>query len=128
MDKTEIEKIASDVRRLWESGAIATEKVAFTYRSWLNRLNLQLSEEESIQLVTEAIAMFPTGCCGLASCVLAEHLDNATIVRGYWKASPPCPHTWISVGELMVDITADQFGGPPVFVGPLEAPWSLEKD
>jgi hypothetical protein len=28
------------------------------------------------------------------------------------------------IGEIVVDITADQFGGPAVYVGPLAEPWS----
>lgn len=90
MDKTEIEKIATHVRHLWESKTVPVEKVAFSYRKWLNHRSrtdgqeLNLTEEEAVKLVKEAVAIFPIGCCGVASCMLMEWLD-AEIVWGYWK-------------------------------------------
>lgn len=36
-------------------------------------------------------------------------------------------HTFLVIEGVVVDITADQFDGPDVYVGPLVAPWSLQR-
>lgn len=41
-------------------------------------------------------------------------------------------HTFLLIEEekpeqrLVIDITSDQYGGPRVYVGPLQAPWGLK--
>jgi hypothetical protein len=35
-------------------------------------------------------------------------------------------HTFLLLGGNVVDITADQFDGPPVYVGPLTQPWEVQ--
>ena len=35
-------------------------------------------------------------------------------------------HTFLMLDNLVLDITADQFGGPALYVGSLVSPWSLD--
>ncbi|NKJ72850.1 hypothetical protein GFL38_11360 [Rhizobium leguminosarum bv. viciae] len=63
---------------------------------------------------------FPEGACGDASILLAHHLTQ----HGFGPFRYMCgrrddaTHTWLSDGELIIDITADQFDDfdVPVFV------------
>jgi len=70
--------------------------------------------------VARALCMFPNLCCGLASVALRERLPEATITRGAYAGAR---HTFVLARGLVVDVTADQFGGPPVYVGPPVWPW-----
>lgn len=63
---------------------------------------------------------FPRGCCGVASELLSQYLfengiRNIEICDGdyyYDYGENQYPHTWILIdGEIIVDITADQFIG-----------------
>lgn len=92
---------------------------------------------------------FPEGCCDVASRVLGYRLLEAKALEGRMPEiiSGGCeedtdtfdptsyyhnPHTFVGIGgtalgrRTIADITADQFGTglPPVYVGPLEDPWT----
>ncbi|NEK40683.1 hypothetical protein GR250_04470 [Rhizobium leguminosarum] len=66
------------------------------------------------------IQSFPAGACGDASILLAHHLTQ----HGFGPFRYMCgrrgdaTHAWLSHGELIIDITADQFDdfAEPVFV------------
>ena len=73
---------------------------------------------------------FPTACCGDASCLLGQYLLDYGIsskyVCGMYYDNTGCQsHAWIEVGDIIVDITGDQFKlqskffyyDIPVFVG-----------
>jgi hypothetical protein len=60
---------------------------------------------------------FPVGCCKTSALLLARHLD----VRGFGRANLVAngqrrrgdvieTHAWLQLGDLNIDITADQFG------------------
>lgn len=66
--------------------------------------------------------IFPTGNCGLATVYLKHLLGEGELADGEYITNS---HQFLEIGKLVVDITADQFGGPKVYVGPLELPWSL---
>lgn len=63
---------------------------------------------------------FPNGACGDASILLAHHLSR----HGYGPYRYVCgrhgdaSHVWLTDGEVIIDITADQFADfdTPVFV------------
>jgi hypothetical protein len=62
---------------------------------------------------------FPRGTCGLVSDLLGRYLVEA----GFKKVMYVCgekrsegSHAWVEVGEIILDITGDQFGQPPVVV------------
>lgn len=68
--------------------------------------------------------VFPYENCDLATGYLQHQLGEGELTIGAFNGRP---HVFLSlfVGleRVAVDITADQFGGPPVYVGPLQAPW-----
>ncbi len=72
--------------------------------------------------VAEAEKMFPRLNCGLASVYLRQVLGG-DIVRGKYGEHD---HTFLMLDGQVVDITADQYGGPKVYVGNLCSPWARE--
>lgn len=68
--------------------------------------------------VTPKWSRFPTGYCALSSELLGRWLLEAgwkdvVLVQGGREGFH---HVWIEVGGVIVDITCDQFGQPPVVV------------
>lgn len=68
---------------------------------------------------------FPTATCGNTSYLLKEYLDrlgypNVVVITGSVEELEELEsyrsHAWIEVGGFLADITADQFGEPPVIV------------
>ncbi|MBU8539071.1 lasso peptide biosynthesis protein [Falsiroseomonas tokyonensis] len=61
-----------------------------------------------------------TGTCGRSACflqrVLAEAGQEARIRHGWFLAPgrPPARHAWVESTGLILDLTADQFGAPPL--------------
>ncbi len=83
-------------------------------------LNYQLVKEIE-GFIAHAMAIFPKGCCGLASLYIQHSLQRGTIVQGRYNNEP---HTFLLLdNNMIIDITADQFGGPEVHIGPLRDPW-----
>lgn len=109
-----IEKTACKIREQFETGAIDQELLIQLYRGYADVGN-------TVRFVSKAKDIFPRGNCGLASLYLKRELGGG-IVRGkYGKHS----HTFLVIDNIVVDITADQFGGPEVYVGPVQKPWVL---
>lgn len=70
-----------------------------------------------------AAAMFPIANCGLTSVYLQHRLQAGELVHGTYAGQG---HTFLKLGGMaVVDITADQFGGPAVYAGELTMPWKL---
>lgn len=70
--------------------------------------------------LAEAFEKFPRGSCFAASMILAKYLAGAGFgrFRLMTGARGDETHAWLQNEELIVDITADQFGdSPAVFVG-----------
>lgn len=68
------------------------------------------------------LAEFPVGACGDATMLLAKYLEEhgwgrSEYIEGRWRDGTT--HAWLSIGDLIVDITGDQFEGMDcsVFVG-----------
>lgn len=76
--------------------------------------------ENLVAFIQRARELFPTGNCGLASIFLRKELGGE-VVRGSYAG---IPHTFLLVNRNVVDITADQYGGPRVYIGPLTQPWA----
>ena len=70
---------------------------------------------------SRAKELFPSLNCGIASVYLKHCFGAGQIVQGSYAG---LGHTFLVLDDVIVDITADQFGGPPVYVGPLISPWS----
>lgn len=71
--------------------------------------------------VAQALFMFPKLNCGLASVYLQNVIPHSRIHRGTYDGEH---HTTLLIEEgTIADITADQYGGPRVYVGAIKAPW-----
>jgi hypothetical protein len=87
----------------------------------LSRLYQAFNPVPNIDMfVLEALKMFPELNCGLATVYLQSKLGGE-IIKGKYQERY---HTFLMLGDQIVDITADQYGGPRIYVGPLQAPWS----
>ncbi len=108
---------ATKVRQLFQNRLIA--------RPLLRRLYLSYNPEVEIETFLEhAEILFPKLNCGLTVVYLQYTLGEGNIRNGSYKGQG---HTFLIVENTVMDITADQFGGPQVYAGPLILPWSLDK-
>jgi hypothetical protein len=86
------------------------EQLAEALRQWI--------EQQDRSTLPELFANFPTGACGIASCFLSLWLEDQG-EPGFESCtaySDEREHVWLTRGDLVVDITGDQFGWPPVIV------------
>jgi hypothetical protein len=114
MRKTTIEKVAHRARNQFEGGTVAHDLLVSLYREY-SRVG------DTSGFVKKANDIFPTGNCGLASLYLKRELGGE-VVQGKYEDNN---HTFLLIDNMVVDITADQFGGPKIYVGYLRSPWSL---
>lgn len=111
-------QIATRVRRQFESQSIPLSELADLYRDYH-----EIDDVESF--VRHAVEIFPRLNCGLASVYLRSVLRQGTVVRGSYGVFA---HTFVICGKFVVDITADQFGGPRVSVrSKRKFPWSEKR-
>lgn len=69
---------------------------------------------------------FPFLACELATIYMQYLLQDGEVTSGSYVTPDGIvlPHTFLMFDDLTgVDITADQFRGPKVYVGPIVAPW-----
>jgi hypothetical protein len=76
------------------------------------------------RFVTRALDGFPSLCCGVACLVLRDRLGGGRIINGSYRRYG---HTFLLVDAMVIDITADQFGGPGVHVATMRWPWSTRR-
>lgn len=73
-----------------------------------------------------SLQWFPAGACSDASLLLAHHLSHYGLgpFRYICGRHGDASHVWLSVGDLIIDITADQFDDfhEPAFVS-TASPW-----
>lgn len=117
MNTAAIKKIANRSRRNFEIGTINRELLIELYREYKDVGDVS-------QFVSIAKNIFPQSNCGLASLYLKKKLGGKVVRGKYGKHN----HTFLLVENIVIDITADQFGGPRVYVGPLQLPWALRKN
>jgi hypothetical protein len=116
MDITSIRRIALKARTDMEQHRVDETRLKKEYREYSNTKNIDTFFEKARYL-------FPKLNCGLASVHLKSEIRKSKIVNGKYGRHN---HTFIIINrKIVVDITADQFGGPPVYVGKLEHPWSV---
>jgi hypothetical protein len=112
-----LEQYAAAARSALESGSVSREV--------LSRLYTGYNPDVAIDsFLDKAAELFPSLNCGLASVYLQHVLDQGSVVRGRYGSQL---HTFLVIDDTVVDITADQYGGPRVYVGPLRAPWAVRK-
>lgn len=106
------EKTIKQTRKQFEMGLTDRKKLIGLYREYTD-----VGDTE--QFIKKARDIFPQGNCGLASLYLKTKLGGEVIQGRYGKHN----HTFLLIDDTVVDITADQFGGPKVYTGPLQSPW-----
>lgn len=111
----DVKNIAYEARRAFERGSIARYLLKSLYLEY----NPSFLDIDNYLDFAERI--FPKGNCGLATVYLKHVIGAGEVVEGQYIVEP---HQFLTIGSLAVDITADQFGGPEVYVGPLDLPWS----
>jgi hypothetical protein len=109
-------KTVLEARRQFETGSINQGLLVELYRNYTN-------VGDTARFVSKAKDIFPNGNCGLASLYLRKKLGGEIIQGKYGEYD----HTFLVADKTVIDITADQFGGPEVYVGPLQPPWSLKE-
>lgn len=125
----EVRTIAERTREDFESGRIQVDhllKLGGTY------LPDQADKwERSVSRVSAALEIFPALCCELATTVLRHRVGFGNIVQGRYDINS---HAYLDLDHsdlpdhTIGDITADQFGGPSIYVGPLRDPWGTKQD
>lgn len=103
-----------DIREQFENALIDRDLLKSLYLGYCSISEIDLFLERAIQL-------FPMGNCGLTSLYL-QYLFGGTIINGTYGGNP---HTFLRLGDDIIDLTADQFGGPKIYIGPLIFPWGL---
>jgi hypothetical protein len=94
-------------------------------RNQLGECYLQYTAIHNInQFIDQALAQFPKLNCGLASVYLQHKLNTGSIIQGRYDEEA---HTFLQLpDQTIIDITADQYGGPSVYIGPLCPPWQSD--
>ena len=109
-------KFVKNARKDFESKSIELSLLKEIYSSY----NPEVVDVDSF--ISKARDTFPVGNCGLASAYLQHILGKGEVIRGKYDG---IPHTFLLIDEIIIDITADQFGGPEIYAGPIKEPWSL---
>lgn len=116
MNNQEILEIATATRRSFEDGSLDYELLAERFQQWFPKNNDPKYYAELTK--TE----FPAGCCGPASAYLRSEIGKGDITYGSYQNMG---HLVLKISKKeIVDITADQFGGPAIYVGSLQYPWT----
>ncbi|HIH42796.1 TPA: hypothetical protein HA246_04075 [Candidatus Woesearchaeota archaeon] len=115
----EIKKIAYSARKKFETDKIPINKLKKLYLAYNKMPNIK-------KFLLQAKKLFPKLNCGLATVYLKYMLGSGKIVNGKYKNNN---HTFLLLAnkqnKLIIDITADQYEGPKVYVGRIKKPWSL---
>lgn len=112
-----IEQIASKTRNEFENGTVNKSELKQLYQEY-NPI------EDAESFVKTAESIFPKLNCGLTSVFLKKLLPRSRIMKGKYQNND---HTFLLLNDsIVVDITADQYDGPKVYVGSLKNPWCLK--
>jgi len=115
MNLVEIERIATKIRKEFENREIDYHLMKKLYLEYNPLADID-------QFLDKSRKLFPRLNCGLASVCLKKIIGKGDVVPGKYGKNN---HTFLLLGEVVVDITSDQYRGPKVYVGPLRNPWSL---
>ena len=106
-------QVSVDAREELKNGRVDPELLARLYHDYNPIPDMDV-------FIERALGMFPKLCCGLASLYLRYRLNEGVVHYGWYEEER---HTFLVAQGWVLDITADQFGGPPTYVGPLAPPW-----
>ncbi len=110
----EIIQVATTARQSFEKDAIPRPLLSSLFKNY----NPDFLDVDNY--IDFSLKRFPKDNCWLASVYLRHVLGEGDVVEGAYDLEV---HQYLQIGKLAVDITADQFGGPPVYVGPIVEPW-----
>jgi hypothetical protein len=110
----EVLRVAKKAREDFELGAIPEDLLITLYQAYHHL-------DDPGQFISEAKRIFPKLSCGVATVYLKHRLGKGKIIRGSYDRES---HTFLMIENVVIDITADQYGGPKIYVGPLQKPWS----
>ncbi len=116
MSTLAIKKTIYQTREEFEMGTANQELLVGLYKEYAD-------VGDTLKFVNKAKEIFPNGNCGLASLYIKKKLGGE-VVRGKYGEHN---HTFLFVDGTVIDITADQFGGPKIYIGPLQSPWSFRE-
>ncbi len=115
-----VKKIAQAARKEFENNKIPSNKLKRLYLAYNKITNIR-------KFLSQAKKLFPKLNCGLATVYLRHRLGYGKIIKGKYKNNK---HTFLLLtnkqNKLIVDITADQYHGPKVYVGRIKKPWSVK--
>lgn len=147
-----LDRIAREVRHEFETGSISTEYIMrIGYEQSGGRISDMLYFWAS-DMSNGKIKNFPVDWCDRACAVLLDRIGDGQTMMGSYILPPkplygtiyeyhavhgnalsdhvfdvPSSLGTMSLTRVIVDVTGDQFeGGQPVYLGPLQTPYSLE--
>jgi hypothetical protein len=106
-----------EVRAAFETGTYDEDIAVAAYQADAPVPDIEL-------FLRRARVLFPALNCGLCSAYLRAVLGFGSMARTRYNGHP---HTVLAVDNVIIDITADQFGGPPTYVGAVQPPWILDE-
>lgn len=117
---------AGKLRTELELGQYNPLVAAETMRSFLQ--NSSDSTPIADEKMSTFLKSFPRDCCDVATILLIDRVGEGEFVPGVFYSRPRVfkGHAFLQLGGVIADITADQFGGPRVYVGDLVLPWSIK--
>lgn len=136
MNKDEILAVAIRTREDFEQKSLKVQYVQDLVIKHLSYI-AESYEAELTAWIEQTLSLFPVNGCEVATAVLLDRLRTGKIVYGRYEHEPLGPHNirkshtfWTqsesnSSNPLIADITADQYGGPPIYVGTLIKPWNI---
>ncbi|MDO8590198.1 MAG: hypothetical protein Q7R69_02905 [bacterium] len=117
MYEAELQSIVGDVRRAFETKSVDEALLAELYGAYADVGDTAL-------FVKQILGSFPHLACGAATIYLRHRLGLGAIIQGRYGEEN---HTFFQMDDgTIVDITADQYGGPKTYIGKLQPPWSLK--
>ena len=116
-ERARVEQVAWGLRRQFETGVAYTERLK---RLYMSLLTVPLDDPDLF--FRRAQELFPQGNCGIATVALFDILGGQISKDATYRG---VTHTVLELGGRIVDITADQFGGPAVYFGKLSDPWHV---
>lgn len=115
MNLKKIEAIAIKIRKEFRNFRIDEKELKRIYQDYNTLGNPDLFLSSSKQI-------FPNLNCGLTT-VYLRNLLGGEIINGKYKDNN---HTFLILRKkIIIDITADQYKGPEVYVGPIRKPWAI---
>ena len=104
------------IRNSFERQSIDLSLLKKLYKKYNNIDNID-------KFINDGVNMFPKLNCGITSLYIKHILKGGRIINGEYKKEN---HTFLMYKNNIIDITAEQYGGPKIHVGPLKYPWKIK--